>query len=185
MALFSGKIIEAHYIDPEYSVVEVLYEGDDGKLYSHALRVDPNNQEWLDLLAEGWNHDKLADGTAEYKRVSSADFNRSVHDLAKAMVKELLASETEKLSMLEEKALIKLNKLNNLEYEARKEEDLSQQDVYAYILDRNEDKDELFKFKLWALELDMVKNTDKETKAMIRKSQSILEGFSLIYNLKN
>jgi hypothetical protein len=183
MALFSGKIIEAHYIDTEYSIVEVLYTGDDGNLYSHALRVDPHNQEWLDLLAEGWNLDKLADGTAEYKRASSASFNSSVNSLAKELVKELLTKESETLSKLEEKALNKLNRLNELEYESRKSEIASTTDAYEHILSKNEDKDELFKFKLWALEQEIVKNADKDVKSSIRKVTKITEGFSILNNL--
>jgi hypothetical protein len=183
MALFSGKIIEAHYMDPEYSLVEVLYTGDDGNVYSHALRADPNNQEWKDLIADGWDQDKLAEGTAEYKRGSAADFNTAVNSVAKEMVNQLLVKETERLSKLEEKALNKLNRLNNLEYENRKAEVASSTEVYDYILKVNEDKDELFKLKLWALEHEIVKTADKETKSAIRKATKITQVFSLIDTL--
>ena len=38
----------------------------------------------------------------------------------------------------------------------------------------------LFKFKLWALELDDIKKSTKATKTEIRKSKSILEGMAVI-----
>lgn len=185
MAIFSGKILTAHYIDPEYSIVELTYTGEDGGVYAHALRVDPNNPEWQALLEDGWDQDKLAEGTAEYKRQSSFDFNTQVNSAAKDMVKEMLAQETERLSKLEEKALHKLNRLNNLEYNARKVVDLADQNIYEHIISHNEDKDELFKFKLWALELEAVKNSDKEIKSKIRKVAKITEGIVLIHNILN
>ena len=183
MSLFSGKIIEAHYIDHEYSIVEVMYTGDDGNVYSHALRADPNNQEWKDLIADGWDQDKLAEGTAEYKRSSAADFNTQVNSLAKELVQQLLVEETEKLSKLEEKALGKLNKLNNLEHDVRKERIALTTNFYSYILENNKDKDELFKLKLWALEQEFVKTADKETKSAIRKATKITQVFLLIDKL--
>lgn len=185
MAIFSGKIITAHYINPEYSVVELTYTGDDGNVYAHALTVSEDNPEWKALLEDGWDHDKLAEGTAEYKRQSSFDFNTQVNSAAKEMVKEMLAQETERLSKLEEKALNKLNKLNNLEHDARIAADVANQDIYNYILNHNEDKDELFKFKLWALELETIKNSDKETKSKIRKVTKITEGMSLLHTVLN
>jgi len=183
MSLFSGKIIEAHYIDHEYSIVEVMYTGDDGNVYSHALRADPNNQEWKDLIADGWDQDKLAEGTAEYKRASAADFNAQVNSLAKELVQQLLVEETEKLSKLEEKALGKLNKLNNLEHDVRKERIALTTNFYSYILENNKDKDEIFKLKLWALEQEFVKTADKETKSAIRKATKITQVFLLIDKL--
>jgi hypothetical protein len=161
MALFSGKIIDAHYIDLEYSLVELTYTGDDGKIYAHALRVDPHNQEWLDLLAEGWDQARLLDGTAEYKRQASADFNSQVNELARKLAEE----------MFESKKDLK--------------RDLVQTDneIFDFVLNSNEDKEELFKFKIWALELDKMQFASKEQKSEIRKAKSIIEGFWILSNI--
>jgi hypothetical protein len=110
MALFSGKIIDARYIDLEYSLVELTYTGDDGNVYAHALRVDENNQEWLDLLAEGWDQERLLDGTAEYKRQASADFNGQVNELARKLAKEMIG-----MKELEEQKTALESKISNQE----------------------------------------------------------------------
>jgi hypothetical protein len=81
-------------------------------------------------------------------------------------------------------SLAKLSNLNAEEYEKRKEAELEGQNVYNFIMDKNSDKDELFKFKMWALDLDFVKSKDKETKSALRKVQSILEGLSMLNNMK-
>lgn len=183
MAEFSGKIIEVHYMDTEYSIVEVLYEGDDGKVYSHALRADSENKDYQDLLAEGWDTNKIIEETVASKKAQSATWNIQVNAAATALVKELLTKETEKLSDFEKLALSKLSESSYYQYEKRRNSDLEGQDIYNFIVNKNTDKDELFKFKLWALELDFVKDKDKETKLKLRKVQTILEGLSIISDL--
>lgn len=184
MALFSGKILEAHYMDTEYSIVEILYEGDDGKVYSYALRPDPENQEWKDLISDGWDQDKLIEQTVEYKRVQGGAFAEQVNAAAKALVDQLLAKKSETQSDFDVLSLAKASNLNAEEYEKRKEAELQGTDIYNFIVDKNSDKDELFKFKMWALDLDFVKSQDTETKAALRKVQTILDGLSMINTLK-
>jgi hypothetical protein len=184
MALFSGKIVEARYMDAEYSIVEVLYESDDGKVYSYALRPDPENEEWKDLVADGWDQDKLIEQTVAYKKAASGSFAAQVNAAAKALVDQLLAQKSDSQSEFDVLSLAKLSNLNAEEYEKRKEAELEGQNVYNFIMDKNSDKDELFKFKMWALDLDFVKSKDKETKSALRKVQSILEGLSMLNSLK-
>jgi len=47
------------------------------------------------------------------------------------------------------------------------------------------DKDNLFKFKLWALENSIMQSATKEEKSKIRKASSILEGLSILYDIKS
>ncbi len=47
----------------------------------------------------------------------------------------------------------------------------------------NEKGDELFKFKLWALEQDFVKSAPKEIKSKIRRVKRITEGIALLDSL--
>ena len=49
---------------------------------------------------------------------------------------------------------------------------------------KSEDPDILFKFKLWALETDIVENATKEQKSKLRKAKSILEGFAVLHEMK-
>lgn len=184
MALFSGKIIEARYMDAEYSIVEILYEGDDKNVYSHALRPDPENADWIDLIADGWDQDKLIKQTFVYKKTAGSAFAEQVNTAAKALVDQLLASKSETQSDVDVLSLAKVNNLNAQEYEKRKEAELQGTDIYNFIVDKNADKDELFKFKMWALDLDFVKSKDKETKAALRKVQTITAGLSLLNELK-
>lgn len=184
MAEFSGKIIEVHYMDTEYSIVEVLYEGDDGKVYSHALRANSENKDYQDLLAEGWDTDKIIEETVASKRAQSAAWNLQVNAAAKTLVDELLAKKSDTQSDFDVLSLAKVSNLNEQEYEKRKEAELNGTDIYNFIVDKNANKDELFKFKMWALELDFVKNKDKETKAALRKVQTITAGLSMLNELK-
>jgi hypothetical protein len=184
MALFSGKIVEARYMDTEYSIIEILYEGADGNVYSHALRPDPENQDWKDLITEGWDQDKLIEETVKYKKSASSAFATQVNEAAKALVDKMLAQKSETQSDLDVLSLAQARNATEQEYEKRKESDLQGQSVYNFIVDKNSDKDELFKFKMWALDLDFVKDKDKETKAKLRKVQSILDGLTMISELK-
>jgi hypothetical protein len=52
--------------------------------------------------------------------------------------------------------------------------------VFNFILEGNTDKDMLFKFKLWALELDSIKKSTKTVKSEIRKAKSLLAGMATI-----
>jgi hypothetical protein len=125
-------------------LVELTYTGDDGNIYAHALRVDPHNQEWLDLLAEGWDQSRLLDGTAEYKRQASADFNSQVNAAARQLAEEMLGmnlirEEKEKLLIEienKEKQLIDLDK--NVKITSKTIDNR----IYDYIINVNEDKEE-------------------------------------------
>jgi len=48
------------------------------------------------------------------------------------------------------------------------------------IYNKNWSKDDIFKTKLWALELDEVRSSDKSLKSRIRKSRSIMEVFAIM-----
>ena len=74
-----------------------------------------------------------------------------------------------KLISLDKEVKVKTGKVDNV--------------YFDHLWDINENKDELFKFKLWALELDMVKNSDKAIKSSIRKATRISQGISILENL--
>lgn len=185
MALFSGKILTAHYADLDYSVVELTYTADDGKVYAHALTVDPNNQEWLDLLAEGWDEERLLDGTAEYKRQASADFNNQVNEMARKLAKEMIGMKEleEQKAALESKISNQEKTLLSLDQNIKIRTNQANSGVYDHLISINEDKEELFKFKLWALEQEVVQKSDKEVKSKIRKCTNIIEGLSIVNEL--
>lgn len=158
MAIFSGKIVTAHYIDTEYSMIELIYEGADGNLHSHALRSDPNNPEFQALLADGWDEEKLFEGTAEYKRRSSAAHNIEVNRAARLLIKEMYGYSEDEEEL----------------------EPVDQNFSWDYFFDEmNNNKDEIFRFKIWAFESEKMKNVDQETKKKLRKAANILEAIKI------
>tara|TARA_B110000503_G_C6987200_1_gene345764 strand:+ start:178 stop:738 length:561 start_codon:yes stop_codon:yes gene_type:complete len=183
MAEFSGRVVNAQYMNAEYSIIKVSYEGDDGQLYVYHLDVDAGHQDYKDLLAEGWDVEKLVDATAESKRTQAAAFNTEVNAAAKILVDEILASEKEMLASEKEMLVNTKKDLADLSRSTR----LSVQDmlaeVWTHILDKNTDKDMLFKFKLWVLEQDFVKEISKEQKSAIRKATRATQMFGLIDKL--
>lgn len=153
-AIFSNSIISAYYFDEDYATIEVLYEIND-EIHNYIVEVNPDNIDYQALLAEGWDTDKLAKSTEQYKREQSFEFNNAIQTSVDAIL------EQSKMSI-------------DIAEGAR---DISS-DIFDMILQDN--KDMLFKFKLWALELDNIKSSTKAVKTKIRKCKSIIEGMSII-----
>ena len=158
MTEFSGRIISAEYMNAEYSLIKVRYD-DDGKNAIYHLEVDPNNADFQALEADGWDAEKIIDATAESKRVQSNAWNLEVNAAAKQLVTEMKEEYAAETKQLTEKSTI-----------------------YNYIA-FDEDKDNLFRFKLWALETDLMKASSKSSKSKLRKSKTILEGLSVIHGV--
>lgn len=157
MAEFSGKIVDAQYIDPEYSIIKVLYD-DNGSLTVYNVDVNPDHPDYQALEAEGWDHDKIVDSTAEIKKAQAAAFSIEVNNAARALIEESMSREVKALEQLED---------------------------YFELFVNDTDKDNLFKFKLWALENSVVQSATKDQKSKIRKAASLLEGLSILYDIKN
>ena len=158
-AIFSDNIITAYYFNEDYTTIEVLYNIKD-KIHSYILEADPNNPDYKALVAEGWDVDKLAKDTEQYKKEQSTDFNNAIQTSVDIILKQT------KMSIDPVKSV----------------RDISG-DMFNIILEKNTDKDMLFKFKLWALELDDIKKSTKAVKTKIRKAKSLLEGMSIIASL--
>jgi len=153
-AIFSNSIISAYYFDEDYATIEVLYEIND-EIHNYIVEVNPDNIDYQALLAEGWDTDKLAKSTEQYKREQSLEFNTAIQTSVDAIL------EQSKMSI----------------DPAEGARDISN-DIFDMILQDN--KDMLFKFKLWALELDNIKTSPKSVKTKIRKCKSIIEGMTVI-----
>ena len=155
-AIFSNSIISAYYFDEDYATIEVLYEISD-EIHNYIVEVNPDNVDYQALLAEGWDTDKLAKSTEQYKREQSFEFNNAIQTSVDTIL------EQSKMSVDSVKGSIDISS-----------------DMFDIILQKNTDKDMLFKFKLWALELDNIKSSTKTIKNKIRKSKSIIEGMAII-----
>ena len=192
MAEFSGKIISAEYMNAEYSLIKVRYN-DDGMNAIYHLEVDPNNADFQALEADGWNAEKIIDATAESKRVQSNAWNLEVNAAAQQIAEEMIGTivlkkEKSELDVKVKDAQIaldesqeKLDKIGGQEFDAVKR---SKNTIFQFIWDADDNKDELFKFKLWALELDFVKTANKSVKSSIRKAKTIIDGFIILKSIK-
>lgn len=188
MAEFSGKVVDAQFIDNEHSIIKVLYD-QDGSLHVYNLDVNPDHPDYKELMSEGWDLEKIAESTAEYKKAESAAFNIEVNTAARALAQEMLgmkvlqderdrlAAEKEKLG---EQVSSKEETLIGLDKEVKIKTNQVDSAYFEHLWEINENKEELFKFKLWALELDAVKDAGKEIKSSIRKVTRISQGLAII-----
>lgn len=188
MAEFSGKVVDAQFIDNEHSIIKVLYD-QDGSLHVYNLDVNPDHPDYKELMSEGWDLEKIAESTAEYKKAESAAFNIEVNTAARALAQEMigmkvlqderdrLAAEKEKLG---EQVSSKEETLIGLDKEVKIKTNQADSAYFEHLWEINENKEELFKFKLWALELDAVKDAGKEIKSSIRKATRISQGLAII-----
>jgi small-conductance mechanosensitive channel len=191
MAEFSGKIVSAFYANEAHDVVKVRWD-DNGTLNVYHVLVDENNADFKALEAEGWNAEKLLDEMAEELRGQSQAFNSLIQEQAKALAKEMLGMnvlEEEKKRLEEEKTQLdsKVNEkeqiLIGLDKEVKVKTNAVDTAFFQSLWEINENKEELFKFKLWALELDAVKNADKSVKSAIRKANRISQGMAILDDL--
>ena len=188
MAEFSGKVVDAQFIDNEHSIIKVLYD-QDGSLHVYNLDVNPDHPDYKELMSEGWDLEKIAESTAEYKKAESAAFNIEVNTAARALAQEMLgmkvlqderdrlAAEKEKLG---EQVSSKEETLIGLDKEVKIKTNQVDSAYFEHLWEMNENKEELFKFKLWALELDADKDAGKEIKSSIRKATRISQGLAIV-----
>ena len=170
-AIFSNNIITAYYFNQDYTTIEILYKIKD-EIHNYIIEADPDNPDYKALVAEGWDVDKLAKSTEQYKREQSADFNTAIQNSVNTILEQ--SKNTIKQEWLDEQA----KKPDVLDI--RSSNPYLSGDMFDLILEGNTDKDMIFKFKLWALELDNIKKSTKAIKSKIRKAQSLFEGISII-----
>ena len=87
MAIFSGKIVDAYYSDPELKFIEIMYEADKQQkeagvdLLSHALIVDDDDQQYKDLLEE-WTLEAIDEATKARNEQYRNEFRVAFHNYA-------------------------------------------------------------------------------------------------------
>ena len=186
MAIFSDKIVDVVYANPEYTLIKIRYEDAEGNICPHVIDVDSNHPDFKALEAEGWNAEKINESTVEFKRAQSRAWNLEVNTAAKEIAIQMMGSD----NLLKEKERLEketgqlTKKLadTNIDYSEalRKVGNSSDAILYDHMIESNDDTDMLFKVKLWALETDVVKNADKATKSSIRKAKRITQLISII-----
>ena len=213
MAIFSGKIVECYYISEDYSNIEIVFDGGDGKYYKHILEADPNSPDFKDLQADGWDDQKILEGTAEYKRSHASAFNKAVQMRASELAREMIGIkrlQDEKNALKSQRDAVKQDIERHHNWLEEKRTQLKKADnsldektealahakdvikrttfsidnaLLEVLMSQNEIGDELFKFKLWALEQEYVKSAPKEIKSNIRRVKRITEGIAIIDKL--
>jgi hypothetical protein len=91
----------------------------------------------------------------------------------------------QEVNNLNAKLLEKQEYLKGISKTTRKAEVSVGTELYEAVMLNNVNKDEVFKFKLWALEQNLVKEFGtKEHKSALRKVKSISEGLTIIERIK-
>jgi hypothetical protein len=147
MAIFSGKIIEAYYTDPDNTAVEVIYQ--DGKrAMNHYLAVDMSHPDFQDLIQE-YSMSKIEDTTIARNKQIQSQLNRVVEGRMAAKKQESLQNKTANIDSV-------------VDF------------VINYKLEDH--GDELFDLKLRVFELPQVKQSDNnEVKGKIRQASTPLD----------
>lgn len=200
MAEFSGNVNAAYYMNEECSLVEIVYTSydndPDGEKLKYMVEVNDNDANYQALVAEGYDAEKLVEQTSEYKRVHARIFGELVNTQAQALAEEMLGMrhmkelkaqlqiENEQLGVAQLKNKEKIQKtektLLSLDQDVKVKTNKIDHGLFDFIFSVNEDKEELFKFKLWALEQDVVKASDKKIKSSIRKAKRISEAMAIL-----
>jgi hypothetical protein len=106
---------------------------------------------------------------------------------AKEMAKEMLGMNhlQEEKSRLEQEVKKKENSLTDLDQTVRFQTYRADNAIFDFIFEKNTDKEELFKMKLWALEMPEVKDSSRELKSKIRKSNSLVKIIKIVDSVIN
>lgn len=112
MAIFSDRIETAYYISEDYSTIQVEWKDDAGNIVIHICPADPENGDFKALQEEGWDTEKLTEGTAAFKRMHNSGFNALVNTAARKLARQMVAdmriqvenAERDRLANVREKA---------------------------------------------------------------------------------
>jgi hypothetical protein len=166
----------ARYEDSSYSTIIVEWiSPEDKKLRTHSIPVDESNTDYNYLINDlGWTEERLQKQTIAYKKQASRDMNffirKAATELAEEAIERRVASKVKELNdRLTEVDATKL-KVDQTLSAVTKEVDNS---TWEKIFDANDDKDEIFKFKLWALEQDAIKDATSEQKKQLRQQTTL------------
>ena len=167
MAIFSGKVVSAKFIDsPNNMVIEVLYQEGD-IVTSYNLEVDFTQQDFNDLLKEV-TLEEIEKNTEAQLKVERDNINSII---TKEVDRILVLKEESIKSDLTEKYQSEF--LNNRVISI---EDMPPKDIFNYLTQKNEDNDFVFNFKVSILEDPVIgKSKDKALKLSIRKSKTLFE----------
>lgn len=184
MAHFANKIQTVYYEDSSYSTVCIEYEDDLGQLRKHSIPADPTNTDYKFLVeVEGFTEEDLEAATEKYKKNSSKAMNLVIQKAAMELAEEAI----EKRVAARVRELDDRLKIADKEKQKAKEKHLVADQtlrsarisvdnkLWNALLESNENKDDIFKFKLWALEQEKAQNATAEQKKEFRKQNTLFD----------
>ena len=155
MAEFSGNIIDVFYFDQEKSIINVEWRGTDEKIRRFFVNVDEKDANYRDLVAEGWDEDKIEEATREYRRRARKAFEKEC----------MLIAEREGIIDTGGYSFHKV-----FEFISQKEDDIGAED--------------LFKFKIEAFDNQLVVDCeDTAVKRSIRQAKTYKEVIDIVLGL--
>ena len=156
MAIFSGNIIEAYYANSDNDTIEVIYKQGEQAI-NHFLKVDYNDQDFKDLIAE-YDTDKIAGSTIARNR----NYARQLSELVNAGIQSR-TDKNEKVKVTIDDFIDSIISFDN----------------------KNEQCNEiLFALKVKLFENYIVNNSaDKDTKSLLRSAKTPVEAIKLFDKL--
>jgi|TARA_B100001564_G_scaffold104078_1_gene85939 hypothetical protein len=175
---FCGRIIEVYYTNPNLDTVCVTYREDndltpDGepRAYDYYMEVDEKDARFKALLEEV-TYEQIETATGDRNQAYKEEFHQYVKEASRAYIEEqgllrdLLESGDTADDVMFDARMALFDFVFNYNPESTKT--------------RN-DKEELFRLKLYMFETDVGQNAPREYKAEIRKSESPLAAFAAFY----
>lgn len=197
-----NMVTSARYEDESYSTIHCEWydKFGDRKLRTYSIPADPENSDYQDLMKVGWSPETLAKATEAYKRQASKNLNIAIRQAAESIAEEAIEARVAAKMEIWDKKLADLDEQHEtVKGEFKKadkrilEADLKMKTAtiavdnafWNSLLAANENKDDIFKFKLWALELDKVKESSSDDKKELRKQTTLLDCMTVLNSIIN
>lgn len=155
MAEFSGNIIDVYYFDQECTIINVEWRDEENKIRKFFVNVDENDQNYKDLVAEGWDADAIWGATKTFR-----------YRARKAFEKEcMLIAEKEGIISHDNFSFKKI-----WECLGQTEDQIN--------------PEKLFKFKIEVFENELVSSADRNVKRDIRQAKTYKQIIDMVFALK-
>lgn len=172
MADFSGKVTRAYYINKECNTIRVEYNDGD-RIRGYVIPANEHNPDYKALAADGWDVEKIMNATDEMRIADGKRFARIVNEEVEIRLAEVLKRHNlesyQNISKAEE------GKTDTVEFS------IDHSKFWDIIVNNNKNKDAVFGFKMWAIDSELMKKATTDQKKALRRSQTILEGLSVLY----
>lgn len=173
------NVLQARYLDPENTMIEVLYNGDDGKTRKFNFPARPTtSRHWKILKETGWTAAKLKTQTIEWVRSQRRMQEKFAASLSKSMAEKGIAEGVAAVQVAEAQKYD--DRIQDITSASQSGDQPIGADLYSLIKEVNSNDEAVFKFKLAALEDEslfegMTKTAEKTKRREIRKAKTIAE----------